>query len=115
MDDDLLALDGSDPTTVLSYFVSNARPGSELEAFALFDAIRHHWRIESMHHVRDVSLSEDDLQTGIPAVNRLLSSLRTLTVNLLRRSKPKNVAARLDGFADNFETLIQFLTQELVL
>jgi predicted transposase YbfD/YdcC len=109
------ALDGSSATTVVSYFVSNARPTTELEAHALFDAIRHHWRIESMHHVRDVTLAEDELRTGVSSISRLMSSLRTLVINLLRRSKPKNMAARLDGFADNFETLIQFLTQELVL
>jgi hypothetical protein len=109
------ALDGTEPTTWVSYFLSNADPVDESAACVLFDAIRHHWRIETMHHVRDVSLKEDDLRTGVQAVSRLMSSLRTLVINLLRRSKPNNMVARLEGFADNFNSLIQFLTQELVL
>jgi len=68
-----------------------------------------------MHYVRDVTLAEDALRTGIQAVSRLMSSLRTLTINLLRRAKPKNMAAQLDTFADNFHSLIEFMTQQLVL
>lgn len=108
-------LDGSKARSVVSYFLSNAQPTSTLEAAALFDAIRGHWRIEVMHHRRDVTLSEDALLTKVQAISRLMSGLRTLVINLLQRSKPKNMVARLDGFADQFDTLIQFLTQELVL
>ena len=39
----------------MSYFSSNAQPASDLETAALFDAIREHWRIEVMHHRRDVT------------------------------------------------------------
>lgn len=109
------ALNGSGATTTVSYFLSNTQPVDEVEAGALFDAIRHHWHIESMHHVRDVTLAEDNLRTGVSAVSRFMSSLRTLVINLLRRLRPKNMVAQLDGYADNFNSLIQFLTQELIL
>jgi hypothetical protein len=108
-------LDGSQLATEVSYFLSNAQPTNLQEANDLFDAIRHHWRIEAMHHRRDVTLAEDALRTGTQAVTRLMSSLRTLTINLLRRAKPKNMAAQIDAFADKFHTLIEFMTQQLVL
>ena len=106
-------LAGSLLSEEVSYFLSNGQPTTQADE--LFDAIRFHWRIEVMHHVRDVTLAEDAFRSGSQAVHRLMSSLRTLTVNLLRRAKVKNIAARIDGFIDSFDTLIQFMTQQLVL
>ncbi|MCY7356066.1 MAG: hypothetical protein LH609_01085 [Rudanella sp.] len=68
-----------------------------------------------MHHKRDVSLSEDDSRTGKAGASRLLGSLSTLVINLLEGMKIKNMAAQIDTFADKFTTLIQFLTQQMVL
>jgi predicted transposase YbfD/YdcC len=99
----------------VSYYVSNQPVGNQAQADELFDAIRGHWAIEVMHHKRDVTLSEDGLRTGKVAVSRITGSLRTLVVNLLERLKVKNMAAQLDTFADKFATLIQFLTQQMVL
>ncbi len=99
----------------VSYFVSNLQPRSQCEAADLFAAIRQHWCVEVMHHKRDVTLGEDSLRTTKSAVSRLLGSLRTLTINLLEGMKVKNMAAQLDNFADKFPTLIQFLTQQMVL
>lgn len=95
--------------------MSNLSPKNQVEANELFDAIRQHWRIEAMHHRRDVTLAEDALRTASQAISWLMSSLRTLTINLLKRVKPKNMAALIEEFADKFHTLIQFMTQELVL
>lgn len=99
----------------VSYYVSNHTPGNQAQADELFDAIRGHWGVEVMHHRRDVSLSEDDLRTGKAGVSRVLGSLRTLVINLLQEMNVKNMAAQLDMFADKFTTLIQFLTQQMVL
>ena len=63
-----------------------------------------------MHYQRDVTLSEDAFTTTNTAVSRLMSGLRTLTINLLKRMKPINMAAQIDNFADKFHTLIQFMT-----
>ncbi len=52
---------------------------------------------------------------GKSGVSRMLSSLRTLVINLLEGMNVKNMAAQLDSFADKFPTLIQFLTQQMVL
>lgn len=108
-------LSGKQPSEEVSYFVSNRVVHTQALAEELFDAIRHHWRIEVMHHGRDVILAEDALRTGNQALSRLMSSLRSLTMSLLARAKPTNMTAQIEEFADKFHTLIQFMTQELVL
>ncbi len=97
------------------YYVSNHRPLNQAAADELFDAIRGHWGVEVMHYKRDVILSEDDLRTSKAGVSRLVGSLRTLVMRLLERVTIQNMAAQLDAFADKFATLIQFLTQQMVL
>lgn len=99
----------------VGYFLSNWQPTTQPEADELFDAIRHHWSIEVMHHVRDVTLEEDAFRSGSQAIHRFMSSLRTLTINLLKRERVKNMAAQIEGFIDSFDTLIQFMTEQLVL
>lgn len=108
-------LDGSPVSQETCYYVSNAHPATQAQADELFDAIRRHWLVEVNHHYRDVTLAEDELRTKSKTVSRLMSSLRTLVINLLNRIKPKNMAAQIDEFADNFNRLIQFMTQQLVL
>ena len=56
------SLDGTLLSEEESYFLSNSRPTTQAEADELFDAIRFHWRIEVMHHVRDVTAPADRLQ-----------------------------------------------------
>ncbi|MBB5284256.1 putative transposase YbfD/YdcC [Rhabdobacter roseus] len=109
------SLEGKPISQQTQYYVSNARPADQKEAEELFDAIRRHWLLEVTHHYRDVTLAEDDLKTKSQPVSKIMSSLRTLTVNLLKRMKPKNMAAQIDKFADNFNALIQFMTQQVVL
>ncbi len=65
-------LDGSSPTTVTSYFSSNAQPTRAEEAGVLFDAMRQHWRIAVMPYVRDVTLSEDALGTSVEVISGLM-------------------------------------------
>ena len=110
-----MKLNKSQQSEETCYYVSNARPAGQAGAEELFDAIRGHWLVEVMHHQRDVTLAEDKLRTEIQPVSRVISSLRTLAVNLLRRLKPKNMAAQIDEFADRFQLLIQFMTQQMVL
>jgi hypothetical protein len=98
-----------------AYFVSNIEPATQAQADDLFGAIRQHWCVEVMHHKRDVTLGEDNLQTAKVGVSRLVGSLRTLVINLLERMNLKNTVAQLETFADKFPTLIQFLTQQMVL
>lgn len=108
-------IDGSTASQQIAYYVSNAHPTTQKEADELFDAIRRHWLVEVIHHYKDVTLAEDGMKTKNQAISRLMSNLRTLTINLLKRSKPQNMAAQIDTFTDNFQTLIQFMTQQVIL
>ncbi|WP_161492807.1 hypothetical protein, partial [Spirosoma sp. 209] len=67
------------------------------------------------HHQRDVTLAEDELRSSQAAISRVLSSLRTLVINLLEKLNVKNMVAQFDTFADKFPALIQFFTQQMVL
>ncbi|WP_169521663.1 ISAs1 family transposase [Spirosoma spitsbergense] len=77
------ALAGGAITEEISYYLSNVAVLTAAYGAELFGAIRGHWRVETMHYRRDVVLSEDVLRSGKSGVNRLVSSLRTLTMNLL--------------------------------
>lgn len=47
-----------------SYYISNGKLTDQLEhAVEYFDAIRNHWSVEVINHVRDVSLKEDHFRT----------------------------------------------------
>ncbi len=98
-----------------SYFVTNTSMVGQSEADQLYDALRGHWRIETMHHRRDVVLAEDACRSRFSGLHRTLSSLRTLTLSLLHSLKPKNMAAQLDDFADSVQDLIAFLRLMLIL
>ncbi|WP_461137414.1 ISAs1 family transposase, partial [Spirosoma terrae] len=86
-------------TEEISYYLSNRAVVTEADWVEVCGAVRGHWRIETMHYRRDVVLSEDTLRTAMSQVSRVVSCLRTLTMNLLHRLKPKNMAAQLDHFA----------------
>ena len=109
------ALAGGAISEEISYYLSNVPVDRAGDGVDLCGAIRGHWRVETMHYRRDVVLSEDALRTRKNEVSRLMSSLRTLTMNLLHRLKPKNMAAQLDAFADNVSALLQFMKLEAVL
>lgn len=108
-------LTGVELSREVSYFVSNIAVSDQSAADALFAAVRGHWRIETMHHRRDVTLAEDAFRSGQAAVSRLMSSLRTLILNVLRADQVKNMAAKLDEFADSFPALLQFMVLKRVL
>jgi len=109
------ALTGGPVSEEISYYLSNVPVDRAVDGADLCGAIRGHWRVETMHYRRDVVLSEDALRSGKREVNRLVSSIRTLTMNLLHRLKAKNMAAQLDEFADNFPSLLRFMKLEAVL
>lgn len=108
-------LAGGAVTEAISYYLSNVAVDTSADGLGLCEAIRGHWRVETMHYRRDVLLAEDALRTAKASISRLLSSLRTLTMNLLHRLRPKNMAAQLDSFADDFAALLQFMKAEAVL
>jgi len=108
-------LAGVELSREMSYFVSNALVSQQRQADELFDAVRQHWRIETVHHRRDVSLGEDRFRSSQPAVGRLLSCLRSIVLNVVGQDKVKNMVARMEEFADKFYVLLQVMTLKNVL
>jgi hypothetical protein len=54
-------------------------------------------------------LKEDHLKTKYSKVTKTVASIRSLIINALLINKPKNMAALLDDFNDNFDYLIAYL------
>jgi predicted transposase YbfD/YdcC len=49
----------------------------------LADAIRRHWGIEALHHIRDTTFAEDASQVRSGTAPRTMASLRNLAISLL--------------------------------
>ena len=92
-----------------SYYVSN-QPAATHEQ-DLFDAVRGHWRVESMNWIRDVTFNEDQVRTKDPNTGQILSSLRTMALTLLQSLHPKNVKATLEELADTPNALHDLLVR----
>ena len=66
------------------YYISSC----EADAKLLFDAVRHHWRIEnSLHWVLDMAFREDESRVRHAVAAENLSLLRKMALNILRQDK----------------------------
>jgi len=92
-------------TKETAYYISNGSPKQE----DYFQAIRQHWSVEVVNHVRDVTLQEDKLKTTKKPVTMMMAGLRTLAIKLLNFEQPKNMIAQLELFQDDFGALIDSL------
>ena len=97
-------------STEVAYYLSNAtvKDASDTE---LFTAVRGHWSIETSNHIRDVTLKEDRLKTKEPTIAKVMACCRTVVLNLFNKLKLKNRKAKLDEFADDFQLLLNWLTE----
>jgi predicted transposase YbfD/YdcC len=68
----------------------------QADAQALLRMVRDHWGIENtIFHVRDVTLGEDQCRVRTGAAPHILSTIRNSLLNLLRGTKRINIAAAL--------------------
>jgi predicted transposase YbfD/YdcC len=61
----------------------------------LADYIRGHWRIEALHHIRDVTYGEDASQLRTGTAPRAMAGLRNLAIGILRHHGAANIAKAL--------------------
>ena len=61
----------------------------------LADLLRGHWAIEALHHIRDVTFAEDASQVRTGSGPSVMAALRNLTIGVLCRAGPTNLAAAL--------------------
>jgi len=63
--------------------------------------IRGHWSIEALHHIRDVTYTEDGSQVRTGNAPRAMASLRNLAIGILRHAGQTNIAKALRHNARN--------------
>ncbi len=93
----------------ISYYMSNEKVTTQAQAEILFGAVRTHWSVETNNNIRDVSLKEDSLKSIEKAVSLTTSVIRTLITNMLQITKPSNIVAQFEDFAEDFDELTAFL------
>lgn len=82
-------------TTEVAYGITSL-PSELADARALLQLTREHWGIENrVFHVRDVTLGEDHCRVRTGVAPMILSTLRNVTLNLLRWKNVPNIAAAL--------------------
>ena len=86
----------------ISYYRSNEKVITQAQAEVLFGAVRTHWSVETNNNIRDVSLKEDSLKSIEKAVSLTTSVIRTLITNMLQITKPSNIIAQFEDFAEDF-------------
>jgi predicted transposase YbfD/YdcC len=59
---------------------------------------RDHWRVEAMHHVRDVTYNEDASRVRTGGTPRAMATLRNLAISLARLAGFKNIAQAIDHY-----------------
>lgn len=92
----------------VSYYLSNEvvknNNGKEL-----FGAVRGHWAVETNNYIRDVTFREDHLKTKEPVISKVMAGCRTVALAFLNKLKLKNIRAKIEEFADNFDLLINWM------
>lgn len=106
VDRERIVLKDNSLSTERTYYLSNGKAEKNKE---YFEAIRNHWEVEVNHHLRDVTLREDNFRTKKNEVTRVFSGLRTLVLEILRLLNPKSKIAQIELFQDNLKELVKAL------
>lgn len=86
-------------TTEYAYLITSRGP-DEAGAQALLHASRQHWAIENRnHYVRDVTFDEDRCRARTGAGPRILATLNSFAISLIRLLGLTNVAQAIRRFA----------------
>ncbi|MFE7860135.1 ISAs1 family transposase [Streptomyces sp. NPDC057403] len=72
-------------------------------------AIRGHWTVEALHHVRDVTVAEDASTVHIGTAPRAMATLRNLAIGLLRTLGADNIAKTTRAIRDQPERALPLL------
>ena len=101
----------------LSYYLSNSSltDDPKVQPASLFQAIRHHWGVESVNWIRDVTFQEDHVRTKDVNLAQLLASLRSFAIRLLQRADFPNFQAAIERFSDCPDDFLSFLQDARVL
>jgi predicted transposase YbfD/YdcC len=94
----------------VAYFITSL-DRREANAERLLALIRRHWGIENaVHHVRDVSLGEDDSRVRTGSSPEVLAALRNTTLHLLAGVTATSRAAAMRRFAAHPDEALHLIT-----
>lgn len=71
--------------------------------------IRGHWRLEALHHVRDITFAEDASRIRTGTAPRVIVSIRNLVIALQQAIGWTNHAAACDHYRDRPDHALQLL------
>jgi predicted transposase YbfD/YdcC len=75
----------------------------------LATAIRGHWSVETLHHVRDVTYAEDASTVHTGTAPRAMATLRNLAIGLLKSLGANNIAKTTRAIRDQPDRALPFL------
>ena len=94
----------------VAYFITSLDRG-QANAARLLGLIRRHWGVENeVHHVRDVSLGEDDSRVRTGSSPEVLAALRNTALHLLAGVKATSRAAAMRRFAAHPDEALHLIT-----
>lgn len=86
----------------MAYFISS----KNTNAFKYKEGIRLHWEIEnSLHYVKDVTLKEDASKIVTGNAPQNLSTIKNISINIMRKNQYKNMAQAMRLVANNIPLL----------
>ena len=93
-------------TKEMAYFISSKNSN----AFKYKEGIRLHWEIEnSLHYVKDVTLKEDASKIVTRNAPQNLSTIKNISINIMRNNQYKNMAQAMRLVANNIPLLKSML------
>jgi hypothetical protein len=60
--------------------------------------VQGHWSVEALHHVRDVTYTEDASKIRTGSAPHAMATLRNLAIGLMRQAGWTNIAAAADHY-----------------
>jgi predicted transposase YbfD/YdcC len=91
------------------YAVTSLTPG-QADPARLAELVQGHWSVEALHHVRDVTFTEDASKIRTGNAPRAMATLRNLAIGLMRQAGWTNIAAAADHYRsrpDHATTLLK--------
>ncbi|GAA2436636.1 ISAs1 family transposase [Actinomadura vinacea] len=96
-------------TTIKTIYAVTSLTAGRAAPARLASLIRGHWSIEALHHIRDVTYTEDASRIRTGHAPRIMAGLRNLAIALVRLMSWTNIAAANDHYRANPDHALQLL------
>ncbi|MFE7354491.1 transposase [Streptomyces sp. NPDC057543] len=99
-------------TTIKTIYAVTSLGPEQATPERIAELIRGHWKVETLHHVRDVTFAEDASRVRIGTAPRAMATLRNLAIGLIRQAGWTNIAAAADHYRSRTDHALQLLDLE---